>query len=49
MWDLLPAQNQNFTTQATQQPNTEDLNGNGSVNFAEQYWEYAIQMKPGEM
>lgn len=42
-------QNQNFTTQATQQPDTEDLNGNGSVNFAEQYWEYAIQLKPGEM
>ena len=42
-------QNQNFTTQATQQPNTEDLNGNGSVNFAEQYWEYRINLRPGDM
>ncbi|MDP5172000.1 MAG: cell surface protein SprA, partial [Bacteroidia bacterium] len=42
-------QNQNFTTTATQQPDTEDLNGNGSVNFAEQYWEYKINLRPGDL
>ncbi|MEO0471503.1 MAG: cell surface protein SprA, partial [Bacteroidota bacterium] len=38
-----------FTVQATQQPDTEDLNGNGSLNFAEQYWEYKIEMRPDKM
>ncbi len=42
-------QGQNFTTQATQRPNTEDINGNGSVNFAEQYWEYKIDLRPSQM
>ncbi|MDW3650972.1 MAG: cell surface protein SprA [Bacteroidia bacterium] len=46
-----PVQEQrtNFVTQATQQPDSEDLNENGSLNFAEQYWEYKIQLRPGSM
>lgn len=41
-----PGENNNtgFTVQATQQPDTEDLNDNGSINFAEQYWEYRIDL-----
>lgn len=43
------AQNTNYTIQATNQPDTEDLNGNGSLNFAEQYWEYRIKMDPDSL
>ena len=41
--------NNNFVEQATQNPDTEDLNGNGSLNFAEQYWEYRIAMRPDSL
>jgi cell surface protein SprA len=43
------AQNTTFTVQATNQPDNEDLNGNGSLNFAEQYWEYRIKMDPDSL
>ena len=39
----------NFTRTGTQAPDTEDLNSNGSLNFAEQYWEYRINLNPNEM
>lgn len=46
-----PGENNNtgFTVQATQQPDTEDLNDNGSINFAEQYWEYRIDLSPNSL
>ena len=43
------AQGTNFTVQATNQPDSEDLNGNGSLNFAEQYWEYRIKVDPDSL
>ncbi|MEL6590583.1 MAG: cell surface protein SprA, partial [Bacteroidota bacterium] len=39
----------NFTRTGQQTPDTEDLNGNGSLNFAEQYWEYKISMRPQDL
>lgn len=39
----------NFTRTGQQNPDTEDLNGNGSLNFAEQYWEYKISMRPEDL
>lgn len=41
--------NRNYTVQATQLPDTEDLNNNGSLNFAEQYWEYRIRLHPDSL
>ena len=41
--------NRNYTVQATQVPDNEDLNGNGSLNFAEQYWEYRIKLHPDSL
>ncbi|MEL6672324.1 MAG: cell surface protein SprA [Bacteroidota bacterium] len=41
--------NTNYTVQATQQPDMEDINENGSLDFAEQYYEYRIDMKPSQM
>ncbi|MEM6765280.1 MAG: cell surface protein SprA [Bacteroidota bacterium] len=41
--------NQNFTTQSTQVPDTEDLNENGSLNRNEQYWEYKIRVRPQDL
>ncbi|MCB0843869.1 MAG: cell surface protein SprA, partial [Bacteroidetes bacterium] len=41
--------NRNYTVQATQLPDNEDLNANGSLNFAEQYWEYRIEMSPNAL
>ncbi|MDX1906467.1 MAG: cell surface protein SprA [Bacteroidia bacterium] len=38
-----------YTTQATTLPDNEDLNNNGSLNFAEQYWEYRIRLHPDSM
>lgn len=35
-----------FSTQATNIPDNEDINENGSLNFAEQYWEYEVDMAP---
>lgn len=37
---------QNFTLQSTNLPDTEDLNENGSLNFAEQYWQYEVDLRP---
>ena len=39
----------NFTLQNTNNPDQEDLNGNGSLNFAEQYWEYQLSIKPQDL
>ncbi|MEZ4776875.1 MAG: cell surface protein SprA [Bacteroidia bacterium] len=41
--------NRNYTVQATQLPDNEDLNNNGSLNFAEQYWEYRIKLHPDSL
>lgn len=38
-----------FNTQGSQIPDTEDINNNGSINFAEQYWEYGIDLSPGAL
>jgi len=37
---------QGFTLQSSNLPDTEDLNDNGSLNFAEQYWEYEVDLAP---
>ena len=41
--------NNRFTLQGTNQPDTEDLNRNGSLNFAEQYWQYRIKLDPDSL
>lgn len=41
--------NTRYTVQATNQPDTEDLNDNGSLNFAEQYWEYVVNLAPSAL
>ncbi|RMG19840.1 MAG: cell surface protein SprA [Bacteroidetes bacterium] len=41
--------NRNFTIQGSQTPDTEDINENGSLNFAEQYWEYRIDLSPNAL
>jgi cell surface protein SprA len=38
-----------FTRQATQNPDTEDINRNGTPNTAEEYWEYKIDLKRSSM
>ncbi|WNJ21415.1 cell surface protein SprA [Pontibacter sp. G13] len=40
---------QEFTLQSTTIPDNEDLNGNGSVDFAEQYWEYRMKLHPDSL
>jgi len=45
----IPDNSLNYTVQATNDPDTEDLNNNGSLNFAEQYWEYKIDVRPGAL
>ncbi len=37
---------QGFTLQSNNIPDTEDLNENGSLNFAEQYWQYEVDLRP---
>ncbi len=39
----------NFTLQNTNNPDREDLNDNGSLNFAEQYWEYELNIRPQDL
>ncbi|MEM7656021.1 MAG: cell surface protein SprA, partial [Bacteroidota bacterium] len=39
----------NFTIQATNEPDAEDVNRNGSLDFAEQYWEYRIRLHPDSL
>lgn len=41
--------NRNYTIQATNEPDAEDLNRNGSLNFAEQYWEYRMRLHPDSL
>ena len=41
--------NNRFTLQGTNQPDNEDLNRNGSLNFAEQYWQYRIRLDPDSL
>ncbi|MEM7373840.1 MAG: cell surface protein SprA [Bacteroidota bacterium] len=41
--------NRNYTIQATNEPDGEDLNRNGSLNFAEQYYEYRIRIHPDSL
>ncbi|GAB4405134.1 MAG: cell surface protein SprA [Bacteroidia bacterium] len=38
-----------YSIQGSNQPDTEDLNNNGSLNFAEQYWEYRIRLHPDSL
>ncbi|RMG58660.1 MAG: cell surface protein SprA, partial [Bacteroidetes bacterium] len=42
-------QNTNFAVIGSNTPDTEDLNMNGSLNFAEQYWEYRIRLHPDSL
>ena len=41
--------NRNYTIQATNEPDAEDLNRNGSLNFAEQYYEYRLRLHPDSL
>ncbi len=47
----LPQNNNNarYTQQATVTPDEEDINQNGSLDFAEQYWEYRIRLHPDSL
>lgn len=38
-----------FSTQGSPQPDTEDLNLNGTLNTNEEYWEYKLNLRPSEM
>ncbi len=41
--------NENFSFQGSNVPDTEDINDNGSLNFAEQYWEYRVSVRPQDL
>lgn len=41
--------NNRYTLQGTNQPDNEDINRNGSLNFAEQYWQYRIPLDPNSL
>lgn len=38
-----------FTEQGTVRPDEEDINQNGSLDFAEQFWEYRIRLHPDSL
>jgi len=38
--------NVNYVQQATQEPDTEDLNRNGTLNTSNEYWEYELEISP---
>lgn len=41
--------NDRFSRQGNNEPDTEDINDNGSINFAEQYWEYKLKLHPDSL
>lgn len=38
-----------YPTQATNLPNTEDVNQDGTLNEAERYWQYRVSLRPEDM
>ena len=38
-----------YPTQATNLPNTEDINQDGTLNEAERYWQYRVSLRPEDM
>lgn len=38
-----------YPTQATDIPNTEDINGDGTLNETERYWQYRVSLRPEDM
>ncbi|MEM6260959.1 MAG: cell surface protein SprA [Bacteroidota bacterium] len=40
---------QSFTIQATQEPDNEDLNQNGNLSTAEEFYEYRIDLNPSDL
>lgn len=40
---------ESYPTQATNLPNTEDINQDGTLNEAERYWQYRVSLRPEDM